>query len=259
MSVVVNGGDEAEITTAYIEDGDGPAAFDLRLIGVGKHSSRFDEAPPRAGEKQTSPIVQRSAGLGKPGGVVAQDAAFDQSHGEDNMSTPWLVCQIPESAFSVSAAKFGLLNHSPQIPAGKCRELVRWETGGERGIRTPGRVLKPYNGLANRRFRPLSHLSRSGSRSESAATESARPDFTSMAFARRQKSTGTFLAKRCLVSVESLTHLHLFLPCSGAHRAAAGRLLSSHVQLAALNHVGHLLGRDIIDASAVKNPGSDFR
>ncbi len=31
--------------------------------------------------------------------------------------------------------------------------------GGEGGIRTPGRVNSPYNGLAIRRFRPLSHLS----------------------------------------------------------------------------------------------------
>jgi hypothetical protein len=30
--------------------------------------------------------------------------------------------------------------------------------GGEAGIRTLGRGLSPYNGLANRRFRPLSHL-----------------------------------------------------------------------------------------------------
>lgn len=32
------------------------------------------------------------------------------------------------------------------------------KTGGEAGIRTLGRGLSPYNGLANRRFRPLSHL-----------------------------------------------------------------------------------------------------
>ena len=30
--------------------------------------------------------------------------------------------------------------------------------GGEAGIRTLGRVLKPYNGLANRRLQPLGHL-----------------------------------------------------------------------------------------------------
>jgi hypothetical protein len=30
--------------------------------------------------------------------------------------------------------------------------------GGEAGIRTLGTGLSPYNGLANRRFRPLSHL-----------------------------------------------------------------------------------------------------
>src|SRR3989338_4322602 len=34
------------------------------------------------------------------------------------------------------------------------------ETNGEGGIRTLGTGLLPYSGLANRRFRPLSHLSR---------------------------------------------------------------------------------------------------
>src|SRR5687767_12853520 len=33
--------------------------------------------------------------------------------------------------------------------------------GGEAGIRTLGTGLSPYNGLANRRFRPLSHLTAS--------------------------------------------------------------------------------------------------
>jgi hypothetical protein len=31
--------------------------------------------------------------------------------------------------------------------------------GGERGIRTLGRALRPYGGLANRWFQPLTHLS----------------------------------------------------------------------------------------------------
>jgi hypothetical protein len=31
--------------------------------------------------------------------------------------------------------------------------------GGERGIRTLGRGVSPYNGLANRRLQPLGHLS----------------------------------------------------------------------------------------------------
>ena len=35
----------------------------------------------------------------------------------------------------------------------------RPRNGGEGGIRTPGRGLGPYDGLANRCFRPLSHLS----------------------------------------------------------------------------------------------------
>ena len=33
------------------------------------------------------------------------------------------------------------------------------KTGGEGGIRTLDRGLSPYNGLANRRLRPLGHLS----------------------------------------------------------------------------------------------------
>ena len=33
---------------------------------------------------------------------------------------------------------------------------------GEGGIRTRGKGLTPYTGLANRRYRPLSHLSGSG-------------------------------------------------------------------------------------------------
>jgi hypothetical protein len=37
------------------------------------------------------------------------------------------------------------------------------ETGGEGGIRTPGRSFGPYNGLANRRIQPLCHLSADGS------------------------------------------------------------------------------------------------
>jgi hypothetical protein len=36
---------------------------------------------------------------------------------------------------------------------------VREKSGGEGGIRTPGRSFGPYNGLANRRLQPLGHLS----------------------------------------------------------------------------------------------------
>jgi hypothetical protein len=45
------------------------------------------------------------------------------------------------------------------------RELEREdeESGGEGGIRTPGRGFGPYNGLANRRIQPLCHLSAGGS------------------------------------------------------------------------------------------------
>ncbi len=45
-----------------------------------------------------------------------------------------------------------------------CRNSLRNQKGfssesGERGIRTPGTGLTPYNGLANRRLQPLGHLS----------------------------------------------------------------------------------------------------
>ena len=40
----------------------------------------------------------------------------------------------------------------PKVPAFK-------ESGGEGGIRTLDRVVRPYNGLANRRLQPLGHLS----------------------------------------------------------------------------------------------------
>src|SRR6266550_6332054 len=42
---------------------------------------------------------------------------------------------------------------------GAKRTLIVTENGGG-GIRTPDRVLKPYNGLANRRLQPLGHPSR---------------------------------------------------------------------------------------------------
>src|SRR5262249_19253832 len=36
---------------------------------------------------------------------------------------------------------------------------TRWSESGEDGIRTRGRGMSPFTGLANRRYRPLSHLS----------------------------------------------------------------------------------------------------
>ena len=54
-------------------------------------------------------------------------------------------------------------------PTDGCREMEKAQenlrkSGGEAGIRTLGTGLSPYNGLANRRFRPLSHLT--GARDE---------------------------------------------------------------------------------------------
>ena len=43
-------------------------------------------------------------------------------------------------------------------PSARACEAIR-STGGEAGIRTREQGLSPVNGLANRRFRPLSHLS----------------------------------------------------------------------------------------------------
>src|SRR6266571_4995141 len=48
-------------------------------------------------------------------------------------------------------------------------------TGGEGGIRTPGRGFSPYNGLANRRIQPLCHLSADG------PAEESRPNASSIA------------------------------------------------------------------------------
>jgi hypothetical protein len=42
------------------------------------------------------------------------------------------------------------------------------ENGGERGIRTLGRALRPYGGLANRWFKPLTHLSKAEGRRQKA-------------------------------------------------------------------------------------------
>ena len=77
MSVVVDGGDEAEIVAAHIEDGDGPPALNLYLVGVRKHTAGFDEILPSPCEHQTSPIVQWPACLGEADGIMAQGASFD--------------------------------------------------------------------------------------------------------------------------------------------------------------------------------------
>src|SRR5450830_398440 len=49
-----------------------------------------------------------------------------------------------------------------RIPGGESfrfRDRRRVGNGGQGGIRTPGKDLKPYGGLANRWFKPLTHLS----------------------------------------------------------------------------------------------------
>ena len=49
------------------------------------------------------------------------------------------------------------INEFAGLPA-EARFGRRAKVGGEAGIRTLGRGLSPYNGLANRRLRPLGHL-----------------------------------------------------------------------------------------------------
>jgi hypothetical protein len=41
----------------------------------------------------------------------------------------------------------------------KCDLQGKMNAGGEGGIRTPGTGFSQYNGLANRRLKPLGHLS----------------------------------------------------------------------------------------------------
>jgi hypothetical protein len=50
-------------------------------------------------------------------------------------------------------------------PANRGRERSERlaKVGGEAGIRTLGRALRPYNGLANRRLQPLGHLTTASS------------------------------------------------------------------------------------------------
>ena len=49
-------------------------------------------------------------------------------------------------------------NDVTRLPSVASGEFMEASNGGEAGIRTLGRVLKPYNGLANRRLQPLGHL-----------------------------------------------------------------------------------------------------
>ena len=54
----------------------------------------------------------------------------------------------------------------PKVRVAAGQNGWRWRNekyGGEAGIRTLGRALRPYNGLANRRLQPLGHLTLGGS------------------------------------------------------------------------------------------------
>jgi hypothetical protein len=84
--------------------------------------------------------------------------------------TPWLVplwailTVIGLTDEFATVSKGAVLLGEPEL-LGKTEDALptrRLETGGEGGIRTLGRGLSPYDGLANRCFRPLSHLSVGG-------------------------------------------------------------------------------------------------
>ncbi len=64
--------------------------------------------------------------------------------------------------------KTAALNHSATPPSGKTQ---RDQSGGQGGIRTPGRLLT-YGDLANRWFQPLTHLSAGSRRARSLAGSS---------------------------------------------------------------------------------------
>jgi len=61
-SVVVDGGDEAEVVTAHIEDGDELPALHFHLVGVGKHAAGFDKILPSAGKGDLSNAVKLRMG-----------------------------------------------------------------------------------------------------------------------------------------------------------------------------------------------------
>src|SRR3954471_2953584 len=85
------------------------------------------------------------------------------------------VCSSVERALSVSSMRSRNLPPSRRAksqlksavrapptwryPVGDGAKRTRAVMHGGGGIRTPDRVLRPYNGLANRRLQPLGHLS----------------------------------------------------------------------------------------------------
>jgi hypothetical protein len=75
---------------------------------------------------------------------------------------------------------------------------------GEAGIRTRGTGLTPYNGLANRRFKPLSHLSSRVSRTKPVARnprtrrrQTALPPADNKGSAGGRAGGSPFLSERC--------------------------------------------------------------
>ncbi len=63
---------------------------------------------------------------------------------------------------SAGVSEAGARCRNPEQSEGLREEELRGSNGGEGGIRTLGTGVSPYNGLANRRIRPLCHLSGDG-------------------------------------------------------------------------------------------------
>ncbi len=92
-----------------------------------------------------------SAGEGGEGGITFSDPRKG-SQKENNGSSNAFLLSLPVSKQA--------LHSSLQQKAPLLRSLPLFSFCGEGGIRTLGTGLSPYNGLANRPFRPLRHLSR---------------------------------------------------------------------------------------------------
>ena len=114
---------------------------------------------PIAGTLTTEPSVRRTA--------------LPRSKFDSGRRYPIAVPAVQSFGDILASAGSGPNNHLERSNLRAINELVgltvevrsrrgRAKTGGEAGIRTLGTGLSPYNGLANRRFRPLSHLTARG-------------------------------------------------------------------------------------------------
>ena len=77
----------------------------------------------------------------------------------------WPLSPLPKKSSNLSAQRLIRCCMFSTRPSGPmCSKIKRQGNGGERGIRTLGTGYYQYDGLANRCFRPLSHLSAQGGR-----------------------------------------------------------------------------------------------